>query len=249
MTTEHFFVVGAQRSATTYLYHLLHEHPQIEMAKPIRPEPKFFLLDDLYAQGIDAYLEQFFDPAVSPDLRGEKSTSYCESEKAARRIADHFPQARIIFLLREPVERAVSNYWFSVRNGLETRPIGEAFREEDSRRGDYQTSVSPFAYVKRGLYIEQIEMYEQFFPREQIGIFLHERLIASPEALDSIYRFLGVGSSFNPPSWGQVINAGQKGSETLTPDLEQMLIGKFAKPNARLAERMGIDLTEWERTG
>jgi hypothetical protein len=247
--TEHFFIVGAQRSATTYLYHLLDEHPQIEMAKPIRPEPKFFLLDNLYEQGIDAYLAQFFDASAAPDRRGEKSTSYCESEVAARRIAAHFPQARVIFLLREPIDRAVSNYWFSVRNGLETRPIGDAFRKEDSRRDDYQTSVSPFTYVKRGLYIEQIEMYEQFFPRDQIGIFLHERLTTSPETLDSIYRFLGVDDTFNPPLWGQVINAGQKGSETLTPDLEQMLIGKFAGPNARLAERMGGDLAEWRRMG
>lgn len=245
--TEHFFIVGAQRSATTYLYQLLDEHPQIEMAKPIRPEPKFFLLDDLYAQGIDAYFAQFFDASAAPDRRGEKSTSYSESEKAARRIADHFPQARIIFLLREPIERAVSNYWFSVRNGLETRPIGEALREEDSRRGSYLTSVSPFAYVKRGLYIDQIDLYERFFPHEQIGIFLHERLTASPETLDSVYRFLGVDDTFNPPSWGQVINAGQKGSETLTPDLEQRLIETFAEPNARLAERMGIDLVEWKR--
>jgi hypothetical protein len=103
--------------------------------------------------------------------------------------------------------------------------------------------------VKRGLYIEQIEMYERFFPREQIYIVLHERLIASPEALDSIYRFLGVDDSFNPPSWGQVINAGQHGSGTLTPDLEQLLTETFAEPNARLAERLGTDLVEWRRTG
>jgi hypothetical protein len=249
--TEHFFIVGAQRSATTYLYHLLDEHPQIEMAKPIRPEPKFFLLDNLYEQGIDAYVEQFFDPTAFPDLRGEKSTSYGEMEEAARRISAHFPQARIIFLLREPIERAVSHYWFSVRNGLETLPIGEAFRQEESRRESFdqnKISISPFAYIRRGLYIDQIELYERFFPPEQIKIMLHERLITSPETLDDLYRFLGVDDTFNPPSWGQVINAGQKGSETLTPDLEQMLIERFAEPNARLAGRMGIDLREWNRT-
>ena len=63
--TRHFFIAGAQRSGTTYLYRLLDEHPEIEMAKPERPEPKFFLLDELHARGLKFYENHFF-PNDSP---------------------------------------------------------------------------------------------------------------------------------------------------------------------------------------
>ncbi len=86
-TSEHFFIVGAQRSGTTYLYRTLDEHPEIEMAKPVRPEPKFFLQGDLSAYTHDDYLGLFFGNKAGAKLRGEKSTSYIESEHAARQIS------------------------------------------------------------------------------------------------------------------------------------------------------------------
>ena len=84
---EHFFIAGAQRSGTSYLYHILAEHPEIEMAKPLRPEPKFFHVDALFERGLDYYRHHFFEGKAGAWLRGEKSTSYMESEKAAGRAA------------------------------------------------------------------------------------------------------------------------------------------------------------------
>src|SRR5712691_8572726 len=108
---DHFVIVGAQRCGTTYLYRLLDEHPEIEMAKPLRPEPKFFLDDDRFPLGLSYYESQFFSEA-GPRVRGEKSTSYIESDVAAQRIKATLPGAPMVAVLRDPVERAISNYRF-----------------------------------------------------------------------------------------------------------------------------------------
>ena len=69
--TEHFFIIGAQRSGTTYLYHLLDEHPEICMARPLRPEPKFFLKNELYARGLEYYETCYFPDSLFRFLRVE----------------------------------------------------------------------------------------------------------------------------------------------------------------------------------
>src|SRR5262245_47433435 len=153
-SANHFFIVGAQRCGTTYLCHLMDEHPAIEMAKPFRPEPKYFLRDVSLQDDLTRYESTFFGRKPGARLRGEKSTSYMESRAAAERLAAWFPQAKIVFVLRDPIDRAMSHYWFSVQNGLETLPMAEAFRREEERRDNFdpaRLSVSPFAYLSRGL--------------------------------------------------------------------------------------------------
>lgn len=247
---DHFFIVGAQRSSTTYLYRVLAEHPEIEMAQPVRPEPKFFSTDALFNQGLAHYREQFFSGKPGARLRGEKSTSYMESEIAAQRIAHCFPDARILFLLRDPIERAISNYWFSVNNGLEPLPLEEAFRREEERWQQYdhtRVSVSPYAYLRRGRYIDFIEVYERYFPPAQLMVLLNERLVGNATALRALYATLGVSSDFVPASLHRVINSGEKRSTALPPDLEANLIAFYGAANARLAQRFGLDLSCWTR--
>jgi len=249
--TEHFFIAGAQRSGTTYLYHLLAEHPEIEMAVPLRPEPKFFLIDELFERGLDYYRAHFFNGKPGARVWGEKSTSYMESEKAATRIAAAFPKAKIIFLLRDPIERAVSNYWFSVQNGLETLPMEEAFVKEQGRRNQYnreKISVSPFAYLQRGRYIDYIERYERRVQRDCMKIILFEQIVESANVLRDLYGFLGVAASFVPASLGKVVNEGEKGDSTMPPGLKQYLIDYFTEPNSRLAERLDVNLSKWWKT-
>jgi hypothetical protein len=72
---DHFVIIGAQRCGTTFLSHLLDEHPDVEMAKPFRPEPKFFLDEEQFARGLDYYDRRFFTEDRTR-VRGEKSTSY-----------------------------------------------------------------------------------------------------------------------------------------------------------------------------
>lgn len=244
---EHFFIIGAQRAGTTYLYSALDSHPEIEMAKPVRPEPKYFLNTESEAISIDAYRRAYFPGKPGAWLLGEKSTSYLESEKAAQRIATTFPYARLVVMLRDPVRRAISNYYFSVENGLETAPIEVAFHQEEERlRTDRATtSVSPFAYLSRGRYIDYIERYERYFRREQIIILIHEQFLGSVAAYQKLCARLGVGTTHIPPTLNQRINATTLAQAPLSDALEAYLRDYFAAPNQRLAEEYGLDLGCW----
>ena len=91
------FIVGAQRSGTSYLYKILDSHPSVELAKPIKPEPKFFLKKKLFALGKEYYLSRYFDTNNNKNVYfGEKSTSYIERPEAAKRIYNFFPDAKVI---------------------------------------------------------------------------------------------------------------------------------------------------------
>jgi len=157
---------------------------------------------------------------------GEKSTAYIESETAASRIAKVYPQAKILLILRDPVERAISNYWFSVNSGLETLPIDQAFLHEDERRLDYdpeKISVSPYAYLKRGCYIDYLLMYESYFPAGNIKVMLYEQLIGSEAHSLDLYAFLGV-SDYTPPVLHTTVNKGDKPDISLSSELQQYLV-------------------------
>ncbi|MFZ5920172.1 MAG: sulfotransferase family protein [Chloroflexota bacterium] len=249
MRAERFFIVGAQRSGTTYLYRVCDEHPQVEMAQPVRPEPKFFLNDDLFSRGLVYYEQAYFPGKPGARLFGEKGTSYIESEKAAQRIAASYPDAKIVITLREPVQRAISNYFFSVKNGLENLPMEQAFREEESRSRDYdpaRVSVSPFAYLRRGRYMDYIETYQRYFDPSRIHITLFERMVASAGPLRDLYAFLGVEANFEPPSRTEVVNASDNRSDTpLSPEIQAHLRDYFAESNQRLARRLGAPIPEW----
>src|SRR5262245_34983548 len=108
-----FLIAGAPRSGTTWLYQLLDRHPEVYMAKPVRPEPKFFLVDDCYQRGMVYYAQTWFAAAGDAKAVGEKSANYLESPMAARRIQAQLPEVRLIFILREPIGRAFSNYRWS----------------------------------------------------------------------------------------------------------------------------------------
>ncbi|MFQ5508349.1 MAG: sulfotransferase [Leptospirillia bacterium] len=248
---EHFFIVGAQRCGTTFLYRLLAGHPEIEMAEPVRPEPKFFLDDERYEKGLDDYEQRFFSGKPGAWLKGEKSTSYLESDIAAKRISEAFPDARIIVLLRDPVARAVSNWRFSVQHGVETLSMAEAFMQEEKRREDYDRSrfsVSPYAYLARGCYVDYIATFERYFPRRQIGVFLFEELTSDPAAAAAVFTFLGVDSTAVSGVSDGPVNASDEpedASGSPNPDLVRYLADYFAAPNARLAAWLGRPLDAW----
>lgn len=249
MKRRHFFLVGAQRSGTTYLYQLLDAHPEIEMARPVRPEPKFFLDEAWRERGREEYESTFFDPDSTAPLRGEKSTSYIESEVAARRIHEFYPEARILFLLREPVARAISNYRFSASNGLETLPMWQAFEREAERREQYDASLvsaSPFAYLQRGRYVDYLEVYEGVFSAEVMHVMLHEELVRGADTIARLYEFLGVARDFVPPGIEEVVNATPGAPTPLTAEQKGKLRVGFEASNARLATRYGLDLSFWD---
>jgi hypothetical protein len=243
---DHFVIVGAQRSGTTYLYGLLDEHPEIEMAKPVRPEPKFFLDYDRYALGLDAYEAQLFSGAdPRAHVRGEKSTSYIESEVAARRIAAMLPDAPVVVIVRDPVARALSNYRFSVQHGVESLAVDDALRGSapGGRPWDRaQFSVSPFDYLARGRYVEYLERLSAHIASERVHVVVFEELVADPGVVAQLYARLGVEPAFVPSGIGTAVNAAADLGDPIPPPLEAWLRDYFREPNRRLAAHLGRPL-------
>ena len=175
---------------------LAQRHPQIAMAEPMVPEPKFFLVDDLWQRGIDYYSSKWFDSLPAGRVLGEKSTNYLESGVAAERISRAMPRVKLIFLLRNPVDRAYSNYLWSRQNGLETETFERALALEEQRERNLAPSfryARPHAYFSRGLYAEHLVRFFNHFPREQILVLRHEDVATCPERIAAAFhRFVGV---------------------------------------------------------
>jgi hypothetical protein len=244
---NNLFIVGAQRSGSTYLYHILDNHPQVCMARPVKPEPKYFLNDELSAKGRDFYEKTYFsDCTLGTCYFGEKSTSYIESLKAAKRIHGFYPSARIIMILRNPVERAWSNYCFSVSHGLEDLDFESALAAESRRLREaaFLTSVNPFAYRQRGLYINYINDYLTIFNRRQIYVLILEEIVSNLAGVQNLYRWLGVDDGVVPTSLNDVVNSGYR-NEEVPADAFRNLARGYQQSLLRLEEYLGRQVDAW----
>ncbi len=236
----YLFVVGAQRCGTSLLRSLLDDHPDIEMAKPFRPEPKWFLKQDR-RPGIDQFNAELFTE-VAVRWRGEKATSYLESGGVAAILCREVPECRAIIVLREPVARAVSNYSYSVSNGVETRPIDEAL-SPDALEPDWDPavfSVSPFGYLRRSKYIDFVRPYVNEFGN-RLNIVLFDDLV-SGVALGPLLDWLGLDapSEMAPAQ----VNSSER-SDAVPDSLRAELADFYATPNAELSELLDLDLSRW----
>lgn len=191
-----FLVVGAKKSATTWLHDCLDHHPQVVV--PAMKEVHFFCPEQCPKsrsdKGVQWYETQF--PDRDGIVRGESSVDYMYyHDTTARAIASRYPSTKILFLLRNPVDRAYSDYWMSRRNDPEIAEF------EDLIDLDH-----PF--IARGLYHRQIQGFLEFFPKEQVSIFFHDDLVTDPAGfIRSVYGFLEVDADFEPPAVGETIAA------------------------------------------
>ena len=245
------FLVGAQRSGTTYLYHMLDSHPQVLMAKPVRPEPKFFLDEEEYKKGKRHYETRYFADRTNDHIYiGEKSTSYLEYKIVAERIQGFYPGARILLILREPVARAYSNYRFSVENGLESLSFQDAIDMERERllSGKYASSVNPYAYTKRGHYIDYIRDYMNVFDREQISIIIHEEFVSRLDQISKLFEWLGIDKGHVPENYEGKYNVSVR-SDRDRQELEMAknILGKeYSRSNTALEELLGRQIRAWK---
>jgi hypothetical protein len=243
----HLLVIGAQRSGTTYLHRLLDAHPEITMARPARPEPKVFLSDELTARGGEWYRRHYFAHADGERMLGEKSTSYIEDPLAPSRAAKalgSLGEVHVVALLRDPVDRAVSNWRFSVDNGLESRPLEEALRAglAGTRPPDTSgASVSPFAYLERGRYAEHLGPWLATFPATTHVLHLSD-LLDDEAALAGLYADLGVDPTFRPPDRAAGANESRAPAPTLSPQLLAELRQYFHPADQALAALLGRDI-------
>jgi len=244
-----FIIGGAPRSGTTWLYELLDRHPAVHMAKPLAPEPKFFLRDDEYAKGLQYYADRWFAGIDPAQVAGEKSTDYLESAAAAARIARDLPHAKLIFILREPVSRAYSNYLWSKMNGLETEDFATALRLEAQRERELPEKwkfTRPFSYFSRGLYAELLEPYVNRFLEHQLLVARFEDIIERPRALaETVQRFVGVAVRPQDADGLGVVNPSDRDEAGLADDVRRELAARYAEPNRRLAALLGPSFSLW----
>ena len=211
MTMPNFLIIGAQKAGTTSLYQYLDQHPQIYMS-PIK-EPNFFATEgDIpdprrpSVNDIEAYRELFRGVSHEKAV-GEASPWYLYSQRAPGRIKHHVPDARLIAILRDPVERAYSQFLHFVRDGRE--PITdfsqaldrEEMRVRENLAAGYVTGSrgASGAYIGRGYYYAQLRRYFELFDEDQIKVFLSEDLRDDPTGtLQETFRFLGVDDGFVP---------------------------------------------------
>lgn len=193
-----FLIIGSGESGTSWLYACLLSHPQIFLPSEMRPEPHFFYKSWEYEKGLHYYLDRWFsDVPDQATAIGERSSSYIFGPCVPSRIAQHYPDIKLILLLREPIERAYSNWRFSVESGLEVLSFPTAIEREQARlvaeTNPVWQEIQPFAYLGRGMYGEQVERFLHYFDREQLLILNSDRVrLNEAGALNTIQEFLGV---------------------------------------------------------
>jgi sulfotransferase family protein len=192
------FLVGAAKSGTTSLCRDLARHPAVYMSpmkephffSQIQPSPSwepFFP----HVRDEQEYLA-LFRGATNEEVLGEASTSYLWDRQAAERIKRVVPEARILIMLRDPVDRAYSHYWNDVREGLERRSFAEALAEEQQRSGPGGWGVSSL-YIGCGRYADQVGRYLDRFGDAVLVAFLEDYVRNKASTMADIYAFLGVG--------------------------------------------------------
>lgn len=247
---RHLLVIGAQRCGTTALQRVLEAHPDIAMARPSRPEPKVFLSAERAGRGLDWYRNTYFAHATTESLLVEKSTSYLEDPAAARRAADVLGHPTIIVQLRDPVARAISNWRFSRAHGAEQRELDEALL--DNLRGPRAwdadaSSVSPFAYLERGHYLDMLQPWADCFG-DAVHVRFLEDVVSGQEAPAALYERLGVHPAGDqtgaPVHHGHEVPANaSSGPEPALDDMLRALLREhFADSDARLAQWLGRSL-------
>jgi len=260
VTLPNFLVIGASKSGTTSLYYYLQQHPDVYMS-PVK-EPKFFALEgrklDFRGPGADERINRWavtdieeyralFEGAEGEKAIGEASPTYLHSPQAPGRIKHYVPEARLIALLRNPVDRAYSAYVQHVRDGREPLSFSEALREEEGRLRD---NWSPgWGYKRIGFYHRHLKRYYEMFGEERIKVCLYEELSEDPVGVSrDIFRFLGVDDAFVPDTSLRHNTSGIPRSRALLRFIKKPNVVKSAlKPllPGGVRKRISVNVQNW----
>lgn len=203
-----FLIAGGVATGTSFLSATLTKHPDIYLPRIQRPEPNFFHYSFKFNRGLDWYQQTWFSEIRSEKAIGERSSLMMPSEVAPIRLKKVIPEVKLIFCLRNPIERAWGNYRFTVLEGLESLSFEEAIETEPARMSAAEgmwSEVQPHAYVARGRYAKNLTTYVELFGRENILFLKSEEIGKNPDAnVEAVLRFLGVDSNFKleyPPNY------------------------------------------------
>jgi hypothetical protein len=258
-----FLIIGVQKGGTTSLYQYLLDHPQVLPAAT--KEVHFFDLE--WHRGLDWYLNQF--PGEAPGaaaiehsfqyITGEASPYYVFHPLAPQRAWEFDPSLKIIVLLRNPVDRALSHYYHEVRWGFETLEIEAAFdAEADRLAGELeQFQADPnyksyayqhYSYAARGRYVEQLEAWRSRFGSDQMLVLNSEKFYQSTaESLQRVVGFLEL-QPYEFPGFNNQFEKYNAGDYSL-PDrsLQQSLEGRFQDTNQQLRDYLQREFSrDWQ---
>jgi len=198
-----FLIAGGVASGTSFLSATLAQHPDIYLPKIQRPEPNYFHYSHKYVNGIHWYENMWFSGVARQKAIGERSSLLLSSMMAAERIYNDLPDVKIIFCLRNPIERAWGNYRFTVLEGLEPLSFEEAIECERDRINAAEgiwAEVQPHAYLKRSKYGDDLQRYIDTIGKDNLLILKSEDLGQNPDSnLSRVCQFLGVDSKIKLP--------------------------------------------------
>lgn len=238
-----FFLLGAGRSGSTYLWGLLKQHPDIFMTTP--KEPTYFCETfQVIKNPIDYY--KLFEQAKDKTIRGEASHVYLSNPGTAPVLGTLFPQAKFVSILRNPAERAHSLFsWMHKRGFEDIDKFEAALAAEDERyqsdafKSECRQYFYNYMYFRSGLYGQQFDRYFDLFPREQFHIIELDAFKAKPRRhLKRIFKFLDVDPDFQPKLniWKNSV----KTTSVLTSSTKEELLNRYISDMKRLNETTGI---------
>ncbi len=242
-----FLIIGAMRSGTTALHDTLARHPRVIPA--IKKEIHFFDLE--FHRGIGWYRAHFpYQTRMRGHITGEASPYYLFHPLAPGRAAQTVPQARLIALLRNPVDRAYSHYWHGIRLGYETLSFKDAIEQEAERLAGEEERLRRgpsfphqlHSYLARGLYAQQLERWLAHFPKESLLVLQTEALEHHPAPiLHSLCRFLHIPPA--PLTINRSLNRARY--PEMRPQTRSRLVEFFRPHNQRLYQLLG-ETFDWD---
>ena len=254
-----FIIIGAQKSGTTALYDYLTQHPQV--LAPVTKEVHYFDRVEVRRRGISYYRSHFWSQSHKdrvaeeiggPVLCGEATGAYIFYPPVARLVSETFPNVRLIAVLRDPIERALSHYHHNRRHRPEDEPLSfvEAVRAEDERVAEDERKLSKdalyeapdlkkYSYIRRGLYHEQIQRWMEYFDRDQLLVLHSQDLRSEPDAvLSETFDFLGLGDVQIPNTEPRHVGSYE---HSIDPSTQTYLEGRFREDTTQLFEFLGED--------
>ncbi|HET6796257.1 MAG TPA: sulfotransferase domain-containing protein [Gemmatimonadales bacterium] len=244
-------IIGTQKGGTTSLFNYLAQHPDV--SPPLTKEVHYF--DFNYVRGINWYRGRFpYDRVLRRGaMTLDASPYYMVHPLVPERAAKLLPQVKVIVLLRNPVDRALSHYNHEVRGGRESLSFAEALEREPERlageeerlRSDpnyYSYNHHRYSYTRRGLYVEQLRRWAEHYPRSQMLVLQSERLFAdAPGVTAAVHQFLGL----RPQPLQQDQPFVQRSYDrALPPELRARLSSYFEPYNRELYRWMGKEF-DW----
>jgi len=251
LNLPNFIIAGGVATGTSFLSHAISRHPDIYLPKVMRPETGFFYKSWEYSKGLDYYSRRWFSDWAGQSSIGERSSLYLHGDflNVPERIFAALPKVKLIFCLRNPIERAYANYRFSVLSGFETRSFATSLELEDKRfqsaRG-WKGEIQPNLYRRRGEYARQLSRFFNLFPRENILIIKSEEMARNPEAaIRQVCSFLQI-------SYVGFDDVGSFGSRNVkSPHLQSMfrrlLRSKLDVVTEGLREQSGVTLSKTQK--